>query len=55
VSGSNLASVPALTDKLDLESLRLSAGEGRRLELAVEIEPLVLGASVMFPSRCTRR
>jgi uncharacterized protein len=35
--------VPALTDKLDLESLHLSAGEGRRLELAVEIDPLVLG------------
>lgn len=35
--------VPALTDKLDLESLHLSAGEGRRLELAVEIEPLGLG------------
>jgi uncharacterized protein len=35
--------VPALTDKLDLESLHLSAGEGRRLELAVEIEPLELG------------
>jgi uncharacterized protein len=32
-----------LTDKLDLESLHLSAGEGRRLELAVEVEPLVLG------------
>ncbi len=32
----------ALTDKLDLESLHLSAGEGRRLELAVEIEPLGL-------------
>ena len=35
--------MPALTDKLDLESLHLSAGEGRRLELTVEIEPLVLG------------
>ncbi len=35
--------MPALTDKLDLESLHLSAGEARRLELAVEIEPLVLG------------
>jgi uncharacterized protein len=35
--------MPALTDKLDLGSLRLGAGEGRRLELAVEIEPLVLG------------
>jgi uncharacterized protein len=35
--------VSALTDKLDLGSLHLSAGEGRRLELAVEIEPLVLG------------
>jgi uncharacterized protein len=35
--------VAALTDKLDLGSLRLSAGEGRRLELAVEIEPLRFG------------
>ena len=35
--------MPALTDKLDLGSLRLSPGEGRRLELAVEIEPLALG------------
>jgi uncharacterized protein len=35
--------VPALTDKLDLGSLHLSMGEGRRLELAVEIEPLVFG------------
>jgi uncharacterized protein len=39
----SLECVPALTDKLDLESLHLSAGEGRRLELAVEIEPLILG------------
>jgi uncharacterized protein len=40
---SNLGSVPALTDKLDLGSLHLSAGEGRRLELAVEIDPLAFG------------
>ena len=33
----------ALTDRYDLASLRLSAGEGRRLELAVELEPLILG------------
>ncbi|HXA55736.1 MAG TPA: DUF177 domain-containing protein [Solirubrobacteraceae bacterium] len=33
----------APTDQLGLESLRLSAGEGRRLSLAVEIAPLVLG------------
>jgi uncharacterized protein len=39
----SLDRVPALTDRLDLESLRLSAGEGRRLELTVEIEPLLLG------------
>jgi uncharacterized protein len=45
--------VPALTDKLDLASLRLSAGEGRRLELTVEIEPLVYGGEryVAGPSR----
>jgi uncharacterized protein len=35
--------MPALTDKLDLESLHLSAGEGQQLELAVQIEPLTLG------------
>jgi uncharacterized protein len=35
--------VSALTDKLDLGSLHLSAGEGRRLELAAEIDPLVFG------------
>lgn len=33
----------ALTDKLDLASLRLAAGEGRRLELEVAIEPLLMG------------
>jgi DUF177 domain-containing protein len=45
--------VPALTDKLDLGSLHLGAGEGRRLELAVEIEPLELGAEryTALPSR----
>jgi uncharacterized protein len=45
--------VPALTDKLDLGSLHLSAGEGRRLELAVAIEPLVYGGEryVVEPSR----
>ena len=31
------------TDTFDLGGLRLSAGEGRRLELAVAIEPFVLG------------
>ncbi len=35
--------MPAVTDKLDLGSLHLSAGEGRRLELEVEVEPLTLG------------
>jgi DUF177 domain-containing protein len=39
----SLGCVPALTDKLDLQSLHLSAGEGRCLELAVEIGPLDLG------------
>jgi uncharacterized protein len=33
----------ALTHDFDLAGLRLSAGEGRRLELEVPIEPLVLG------------
>ena len=34
----------ALTHDFDLAGLRLTAGEGRRLELDVPIEPLVLGA-----------
>jgi uncharacterized protein len=34
----------ALTEKLDLASLRLSAGEGRRVELEVPIAPLQLGS-----------
>ncbi|MFZ1154689.1 MAG: DUF177 domain-containing protein [Solirubrobacteraceae bacterium] len=32
-----------VTDLLDLGGLRLSAGEGRRFELAVHVEPLTLG------------
>ncbi len=35
--------MPAHAHQLDLASLRLAAGEGRRLDLEVEIEPLVLG------------
>jgi uncharacterized protein len=35
--------VPPRTDTLDLSSLRLSTGEGRRLELSVGIEPFSLG------------
>jgi uncharacterized protein len=31
------------TDTFDLGGLRLSAGEGRRLELSVEIDPFMLG------------
>ncbi len=34
--------MPARADDFDLAGLRLSAGEGRRLQLEVEIEPLVL-------------
>lgn len=33
----------AVTHLLDLGGMRLSAGEGRRLDLAVKIEPLTLG------------
>lgn len=33
----------AVTDTLDLASLRLSSGDGRRLELYVEIDALTLG------------
>jgi len=35
-----------LTDDFDLAGLRLSPGEGRRLELEVGIEPLVLGSEL---------
>jgi uncharacterized protein len=35
--------MPVVTDVLDLGGLRLSAGEGRRFELAVHVEPLTLG------------
>ncbi len=35
--------MPVQVDKLDLASLRLSPGEGRRLQVAVAIEPLMLG------------
>ena len=35
--------MPAATHDFDLGALRLSSGEGRRLELAVAIEPLMLG------------
>jgi uncharacterized protein len=36
--------VAALTHDFDLAGLRLTAGEGRRLELEVPIEPLMLGS-----------
>jgi uncharacterized protein len=39
-----------LTDKFDLGGLRLAAGEGRRLELEVAIEPLRLSGE---PYACT--
>jgi uncharacterized protein len=47
--------VPAQTHHLDLSSLRLGAGEGRRLELGVEIEQLALGGEryVAEPRRPT--
>lgn len=35
--------MPPATHDFDLGALRLSSGEGRRLELAVPIEPLMLG------------
>jgi DUF177 domain-containing protein len=43
----------ATTHQFDLAGLRLSAGEGRRLELEVPIEPLSLGSEtyVAEPSR----
>jgi uncharacterized protein len=45
----------AKADELDLAAMRLSAGEGRRLQLDVSIEPLVLAGEtyVAEPSRVT--
>jgi uncharacterized protein len=39
----SLVSVPAVTTDFDLAGLRLSPGEGRRLELWTRIDPLELG------------
>jgi uncharacterized protein len=35
--------MPATTHEFDLGALRLSSGEGRRLELAVPIQPVLMG------------
>jgi uncharacterized protein len=39
----------AVTDIFDLGGLRLSAGEGRRVELEVALDPLVLGGQEYAP------
>jgi uncharacterized protein len=39
----------AVTDILDLAGLRLSAGEGRRLELSTRLQPLMLGGERYEP------
>ena len=44
LSGASLGRMAAATLQLDLASLRLSPGEGRRLSLEVPIEPLDLGS-----------
>ncbi len=43
----------AIADEFDLGGLRLSVGEGRRIELGVRIDPLVLGGEryVLEPER----
>ncbi len=38
--------MPARTDSFDLGALRLTSGEGRRLELEVALEPLTFGAEM---------
>ncbi len=43
-AGASLESMAPRTDDLDLAGLRLSAGEGRRLELEVSADPLMLGS-----------
>jgi uncharacterized protein len=41
------------TDRLDLASLRLNPGEGRRMELLVELAPLALGGERYVPDPAT--
>lgn len=41
--------MPASTQRLDLGALSLSAGEGRRLDLEVDIDPLILGGQRYSP------
>jgi uncharacterized protein len=42
-TGTILSGMPLRADTFDLGALRLTAGEGRRLELHVAIDPFVLG------------
>jgi len=42
-AGANLEIMSLRTDAFDLGGLRLTAGEGRRLDLNVELDPLELG------------
>ena len=41
--GSNMARMPPLADLIDLDTLHLRPGEGRRVDTEVRIEPLQLG------------
>jgi DUF177 domain-containing protein len=41
--------MPAVTHDFDLGALRLSAGQGRRIELAVAVDPLTLGGQTCRP------
>ena len=45
--------MPARTQRFDLASLRLSPGEGRRLELEVPIEPFLFGGESYVPEPST--
>lgn len=42
-AGSNLSGVGTITDTFDLTSLRMTSGEGRKLDLSVAIDPFELG------------
>jgi uncharacterized protein len=42
--------MPPYTTELDLAAMRLASGEGRRIELAVVIEPIELAAERYLPS-----
>ena len=51
--GATLGGMPPFADSLDLGRLRLSAGEGRRLDLEIDVDPFEYGGQryVVAPAR----